>query len=121
LSFIQKSALDTSLILKIWDDSIRTQPIWPGSDLTIGEFDGTALNLSLPVMLYDLQPFRRCLSYQALMAFMANSKFSEIFSPPDDFCSDIDALPKYKAKRQSFLEFRRKLLEAKHDEVEDPE
>jgi hypothetical protein len=119
LSFIQKNALDTTLILKIWDDSIRTQQIWPGSTQTIGMYEGSALNLSLPIGIYELEPFRRCLSYQALMAIMTNSKFSELFSPPDDFCSDIEAIPKYKAKRKTFLDFRQKFLEAKHDEMEE--
>ena len=44
LSFVPSNPLDSlSLVLKIWDKSIRDTPIWPNSARTIGEFEGMPL------------------------------------------------------------------------------
>ena len=44
LCFTPSNPLHTSsLVLKIWDNDIRQEPIWPGSPHAIGEFDGMPL------------------------------------------------------------------------------
>jgi len=66
LSFIRdpKNPLDSSLYLKIWDDSCRSHELWAGcDDATIGEYDGWKLNLN------GHEPFKRALSYQAYQAY----------------------------------------------------
>jgi hypothetical protein len=49
--------------MQIWDESIRSNPIFDGSTLIIGSFDGAEL------MLNGHNPFLRCLSYHAFQAW----------------------------------------------------
>lgn len=63
LSFVMFPQSD-ALIMKIWDDECRADPIWPGHDLTIGQFDGSPLRLN------GHNPFKRALSYQAYSAYL---------------------------------------------------
>ena len=65
--------LDT-LFLKIWDDSCRETPIWDGSDLKIGAFEGAPLRLDSHTI------FKRCLSFQAYQAYF-NSPGSNVSMP----------------------------------------
>ena len=74
LSFIKAGLLDDRLMLKIWDHSIRRAPIFEGSTLLIGSYEGHPLNLGAHL------PFRRVLFYQA---FMAYHTFKYRVGPPD--------------------------------------
>jgi len=69
LSFIKENALSTRLVMKIWDDTIRKNKIWPNSNLVIGSYEGRPLNLGRH------KPFKRALSFQAYQAYL---KFSYI-------------------------------------------
>lgn len=55
--------LTEQYVLKIWDETAREIPIFEGSDLLIGQFEGWLLIVRPGYAL-----FRRCLSYQSLWA-----------------------------------------------------
>ena len=64
LSFVPIDILHPSTLkMQIWDESIRSRPIFDGSKLIIASFDGAEL------MLNGHNPFLRCLSYQAFQAW----------------------------------------------------
>ena len=65
ISFVKSNPLKGDLYLRIWDETCRSTPLWPGCNVTIGDFDGCALSLG------EHQPFKRCLSYQAYQAYQA--------------------------------------------------
>ena len=50
-----------AFVLHIWNDNVRSKPIYPGADKTIGDFDGRELNES-----HDI--FKRVLTLQAAWA-----------------------------------------------------
>jgi hypothetical protein len=65
ISFV-KAPLADEYLLKIWDDNIRMEPIWEGSNRTIGEFENAPLDLGKRVVL------TRGLSFQAIQAYNAS-------------------------------------------------
>ena len=64
LSFVKSNPLSMDLFLKIWDDSCRSNPLYPGSTILIGGFDGSRLDLSAH------KPFLRALSFQAYQSYL---------------------------------------------------
>ena len=74
VSFVKSNPLLDTLFLKIWDDSCRETPIWDGSDLKIGAFEGAPLRLDSHTI------FKRCLSFQAYQAYF-NSPGSNVSMP----------------------------------------
>jgi hypothetical protein len=69
LSFVKSNHLYDRLYLKIWDPTIRNEPIYPGAKRTIGSYEGKRLMLGEdPRDPYKHRPFRRALSYQAYIA-----------------------------------------------------
>ena len=81
LSFISKDRLHPkSLVMKIWDNSIRDMAIYDGSKFKIGEFEGCLIALN------GHNPFFRCLSYQAMLAWgLTVSGGISHFEKPDSF------------------------------------
>ena len=59
-----KSPLDQTLRLKIWDDSVRSIPIYAGSTHKIGDYEGKPLKLGTHIIM------KRTLSYQAFHAYL---------------------------------------------------
>jgi hypothetical protein len=53
--------------LYIWVDGIKPKPIFPGSAINIGAYEGAPLNLTIVGSTHN--PFHRALSYQAYRAF----------------------------------------------------
>ena len=66
-----KSPLDQTLRLKIWDDSIKSTPIYEGSTHKIGEYEGEALKLGTHIIM------KRTLSYQAFNAYLVWNPLDE--------------------------------------------
>ena len=82
LSFIKTMLFYDRLYLKIWDDSCRSVPIWPGhTTLTIGDLDGRELVLG------PHRPFKRALSYRTYQAYLrctyVEKVMPEPYGPPD--------------------------------------
>eukprot|EP01033_Poteriospumella_lacustris_P010798 gene10798-7686_t len=67
LSFVKSHPLRDKLYLKVWNDKVKTTPIWPGSAQCIGEFDGVELKLDGHVIM------KRGLSFQAYQAYLKRS------------------------------------------------
>ena len=87
--------------LHIWVDNVRTDPIYEGSDLTIGSFDGAALNLTVGRHVH--YPFRRALSYQAFRSFIMWRKHYGLTELPED--SDISVYNgDYKTTRAKYAQ-----------------
>lgn len=87
--------------LCIWVDAIRTEPIYEGSTLTIGSFEGALLDLTVAVGAIPHNPFSRALSYQTFRAFKTWGKGYGLTELPED--SDISIYQgSYKKKRASF-------------------
>ena len=75
ISFVKSNPLSECLYMKIWDGTCSHLPVFPGSDRTIGEFDGATLNLG------KHGPFKRALSFQAYMAFLKHKHIPENLEP----------------------------------------
>jgi hypothetical protein len=87
--------------LHIWVDAIKTEPIYEGAALTIGSFDGAALNLTVGSALHN--PFKRALSYQAYRAFKMWGKGFGLTELPED--SDTSVYQgAYKQKRAAYAQ-----------------
>jgi hypothetical protein len=77
ISFVKESPLSNQLVLKIWDASVASDPIWPSystrgapqrqSQGLFGYWEGRRLNLG------SHTPFKRALSYQAYHAYLKNA------------------------------------------------
>jgi hypothetical protein len=121
VSFVPKSVLDQSLVLKIWDDDVRTTKILSNSEESFNDFEGHTLNLQMPNGV-EHNPFRRCFAYQALLAYMKHSDDADLAHAPD-VARDSDC-PYFVKKRSELLEwharFRRSRdVEAREDNEED--
>lgn len=68
--------------LHIWVDAVRDEPIFEGSNWTIGSFDGAPLNLTVGTMSHN--PFKRAMSYQAFRAFKKWGKGFGLTKLPED-------------------------------------
>jgi hypothetical protein len=77
LSFVKENPLSNNLVMKIWDNSIRSKKIWEGSDHVIGSYDGAILRLGHHI------PFKRAMSYQAYQAYLVHKHLH--FNEPIDF------------------------------------
>jgi hypothetical protein len=76
LSFIKTKLFYDRLYLKIWDDSCRSVPIWPGHATTIGDLDGRELVLGAH------KPFKRALSFQSYQAYMHCTTVGKVMPEP---------------------------------------
>jgi hypothetical protein len=91
LSFVPNALYEGCYFMKIWDDSIRSALIWDDAKVTIEENDNTIgyyenrpLNLKMKNGT-QLEPFKRCLSYQHYCCFIKSKLQGEA---PGDFGSD---------------------------------
>ncbi len=84
--------------LKIWVDGIKPKPIYPGSTINIGAYDGAPLNLTIGGSTHN--PFHRALSYQAYRAFkMWGTEYGHTL--PED-CDISIYSGSYKATREKY-------------------
>jgi hypothetical protein len=85
ISFIADSILNPSVFkLRIWDDTCRGNFL-QSVNKTIGDFDGVEL-----VVPGGFALSRRCLSYQALMSYIYQTRFNNscnVYHEPADFSS----------------------------------
>jgi HNH endonuclease len=95
LSFVPVDILHPSQYkMVIWKDSCKTKSVMKGSLKLIGEYDEVSLELG------ELEPYRRALSYQALLAYgklsisdgnkLLQSKPEYFGTPPKS--SDLDRI-----------------------------
>ncbi|KAJ1429309.1 hypothetical protein B484DRAFT_396449 [Ochromonadaceae sp. CCMP2298] len=104
--------------LHIWVDAIKTEPIYEGAALSIGSFDGTALDLTVGTTPHN--PFKRALSYQAFRAFKMWGKMFGLTELPED--SDTSVYQgAYKQRRAVYAQQLAKdaALDAEDDEEQD--
>ena len=102
--------------LHIWVDAIKTEPIYEGAALTIGSFDGAALDLTVGSALHN--PFKRALSYQAFRAFKMWCKGYGLTELPED--SDTSVYQgAYKQKRIAYAQQLAKDAAADADDDEE--
>jgi hypothetical protein len=91
ISFIPGNPLSNNdFVLKIWDDSVRNEPISKNSKVLIGEYEHASLKLTFPGGKVHF-PFKRALSYHNFLTFMKWSLHNnEIHNneEPVDFSSD---------------------------------
>jgi len=107
LSFVPHDILHDALRMKIWDESVRHEPIFDGSTLTIGEFEEQALNFSVEGsdgVTRENLPFRRCFAYQALMCFCRHA--TDLTAKPPNDSRRSETLLEYEALRKRLLEMR---------------
>jgi hypothetical protein len=102
--------------MKIWNEAIKTMPIFEGSTQTIGDFDDAGLNLNVGGNLHS--PFRRCLSYQAFRSFKTWYKIFGLKELPVDCDVSEYNGARYKSIRDSFA---LQLAKDKRDEAEENE
>jgi hypothetical protein len=120
LSFIPNPLRSGSYTMKIWNDDVKNELIWPDAtenktgDNKIGYYDGCELTLQMPNG-NRLEPFKRCLSYQAFICFVT-SKLSNGVSY-QDFSSDIGE--EWPRLRNDLLILRRSLDKQIDDETAD--
>lgn len=112
LSFVPHPLQNNTYMLKIWDATIRNEPIYEGAvdenesgDSTIGYYENCCLKLQMENGI-KLVPFKRCLSNQMFVCF-ASTKLSNQFVPPG-FSSDTDR-QKCSFKRDDLLVLRKGL------------
>eukprot|EP01035_Chromulina_nebulosa_P037409 gene37409-50487_t len=122
LSFEPHPLQQNTYILKIWDPSVRDELIWQDAnvervagDNTIGFYEGHSLQLNMPNGA-TLTPFKRCLSYQHFMCYLA-SKERSLQDPPPEFGSDIGGV--WTTKRNDLLVLKRSLEKAIDEEDEE--
>jgi hypothetical protein len=88
LSFVPSNPFDSAtLVLKIWDDSIRKTDVFPGAGRTIGEFDGKPLDFPGQPLLKraTISPFIPCRRALWLHAYLAReSAISSGWKHPDE-------------------------------------
>ena len=114
VSFIPKSILDQSLVLKIWDDDVKETKIFDGAEKCIGAFEGDPLNMQMPNGV-EHNPFRRCFAYQALHAYIKHSNSADITDAPD-VARDSDC-PFFVKKRNELLEWHARFRRSRDIEV----
>lgn len=86
LSFIPVNVLNPkTLMLKIWDDSIKHTPIFNGSARTIGDCEGETLSLN------GHEPFFRCLSFQAMLTWEESRGSGSSHAMPSSFGNEEDS------------------------------
>jgi hypothetical protein len=121
ISFVPQDVLHDALIMKIWDESVRRDPIFDGSTKKIGEFEHRALNFSVvgsDSMTREYAPFRRCFAYQALMCFFHHSVLGE--EPPRAGRGSGD-FPEYDDLRKRLLDMHATFLRKVKTEIEEEE
>ncbi|KAJ1423222.1 hypothetical protein B484DRAFT_432695 [Ochromonadaceae sp. CCMP2298] len=104
--------------LHIWVDACKTDLIYEGATLTIGSFDGTALDLTVGTIPHN--PFKRALSYQAFRAFKTWDKMFGLTELLED--SDTSVYQgAYKQRRAVYAQQLAKdaALDAEDDEEQD--
>jgi hypothetical protein len=74
MSFVKTNPLFLSLYVDFWDESYKSDPLWPGAVEKNGDYDGAVLNFGV----HNL--FKRCLLYQAYQAYVNCSIANKI--PP---------------------------------------
>ena len=126
ISFVPQDALHDALVMKIWDESVRYEPIFSGSPSTIGEFEHRALNFLVEGsdgVTREHRPFRRCFAYQALMCYCRHATDLDAEPPSDPRGSEV--LLEYKTMRKRLLEmhqnFRRGLTREISEEAQPQE
>ena len=105
ISFVPQDVLHDTLIMKIWDESVRNEPIFSGSESTIGEFEERALNSFVEGSdgtSRENRPFRRCFAYQALMCYCRHNIDLNAMPPFDP--RNSETLLEYKSLRENLLE-----------------
>ena len=120
ISFVPQDVLHDALVMKIWDDSVRTDPIFDGSLITIGEFERQALNFSVvgsDSVTREYAPFRRCFAYQALMCFCRHSVLLGD-EPPREERGSGD-FPDYDALRKKLLDMHASFRRGLKTEIEE--
>jgi hypothetical protein len=122
LSFIQSPLYNDVFILKIWDSEVRDSLIFDGAkvfsmegDNKIGFYENRQLQLIMPNGV-KLQPFKRCLSYQAFVSFYNTNLLND--AVPSDFGSDNET---WLSKREDMLVMRKSLEKEVVREVEEEE
>eukprot|EP01031_Cornospumella_fuschlensis_P036618 gene36618-44421_t len=123
LSFVQNALHADQFDLKIWDSAVAQELIFDGAEVSSFEGDnkigycvGRPLNLVMPNGKI-LQPFIRCLSYQAFMSFCAAKLLHGDI--PNDFSSDYEGNQDWLSKRRDFLVMRKsldKIIESESEE-----
>lgn len=110
LSFVPHPLLLNQYVVKVWDESVKTEKIWNGAkqlnvenDNLIGFYEGLPLNLLMENGV-QLIPFKRCLSYHNFICFYT-SKLSTHFLP-DDFSSVLSEPNGWKIQRDDYLIMR---------------
>ena len=70
ISFVPNpnSPLIRQNVMKVWDATVLDTPVYPGATFKIGEFADSPLTFTVNGQPHS--PFRRCLSYHALMAYI---------------------------------------------------
>ena len=71
ISFIQFAG-DECYRLKIWDDEIKSLPIYPGSTKTIGDYEGYSLELGTHTI------FKRGLSFHSYQAYLESQSTDKL-------------------------------------------
>lgn len=124
LSFMANPLHSGVYTMKIWCDTVRDKLIWAGAKETIkgsnnnkiGFYDGHELKLHMPNG-EQLEPFKRCLSYQAFICFVTSKL--PIMDSPEDFSSDIGT--EWPRLRNDLLVLRNSLDKQIYDETADSE
>jgi len=107
-------ALVRRYVMKVWDESILSEPVHEGAKTTVATYVGVPLTLTVNGRAHT--PFRRCLSYQAFQAFWKwNSEGNPSLRVPDDF-DDSSHEGSWAEDRSEFL---KQLLRDKAEEEDD--
>jgi hypothetical protein len=103
--------------LHIWVDGIKTNPIFEGSPICIGAYEGMPLNLNIGGFTHN--PFHRALSYQAYRAFRTwGVEFGHAL--PEDW--DISVYSgSYKVTRKQYAQQLAKDIAADQEDENDEE
>lgn len=115
VSFVPKSPLDQTLVLKIWDETVKTEKIHIRSDSLIGDFEGASLNLMMENGC-EHNPFRRCFAYQALVSYLQHNSTSDTSDAPD-VARNPDSLASFSAKRAELLEWHSRFRQTRNVEI----
>ena len=122
LSFVEVPLHIGHYCLQIWDESVKYELIFENAkvmrddgDNMIGFYEGKFLNLNLDNN-QKLNPFRRCLSYQALVSFLSSD---EVNAPTDFSSLTGEELEEWERKKEDILMFRSNLDRVIEEEVDD--
>ena len=122
LSFLQSPLQSNIFLLKIWDPTVAEELIFDGAkeesvrgDNKIGFYEDKPLQLVMPNGI-ELQPFKRCLSYQAFICFWDSQLLND--AVPRDF-SSFDETQTWLSKRGDLLLLRKSLQKTIDQEVEE--